>query len=310
MLILLGRLVGARAAHLSQRRISSKPPRGVTREHARPLHYRALEKPRGTISHRFPQRERAARVSWVPNGDLFVASRYKCMLPHLDRLKVACVCARARALSCFYQWVELPWSHLSRSYCRRENRNAPDMDKDPFQGPRLGSTGFFFRCCALISRVQRWVFYRVAPAHIGRARTVACVRRRGASSFFSLRFESDGMFCYPCSERMPSRSPGSATPSSAFAPINLDCLLMNAQTAKERPFVCAEGVHARTCARGRGAEVISRGSESASVVNPGLGHAPGFRGLLRLLIQTLISPPQTPAQSAQCRPWLVSQTDQ
>lgn len=71
-------------------------------------------------------------------------------------------------------------------------------------------------------------------------------------------------------------------------------------------------VHVRVhvCVRERDAEVISQGSESASVVNPGLGHAPGFRGLLQLLIQTLISPPQTPAQSAQCRPWLVSQTDQ
>lgn len=87
------------------------------------------------------------------------------------------------------------------------------------------------------------------------------------------------MFCYPCSERMPSRSPGSATPSSAFTPINLDCLLMNAQTAKERLFVCVDVctcVCMHVCERD--AQVISQGSESASVVNPRLGHAPGFRG--------------------------------
>lgn len=64
------------------------------------------------------------------------------MLPHLDQLKVAGVCARARALSCFYQWVELPSSHLSCSHCRRENKDGPDTDKDPFRGPRLGSTVF------------------------------------------------------------------------------------------------------------------------------------------------------------------------
>lgn len=84
---------------------------------------------------------------------------------------------------------------------------------------------------------------------------------------------------------------------------------MNAQTAKDRLLVSVH-VRVHACVCERDAEVISQGSESASVVNPGLGHAPGFRGLLQLLIQTLISPPQTPAQSAQCRPWLVSQTDQ
>lgn len=60
--------------------------------------------------------------------------------------------------------------------------------------------------------------------------------------------------------------------------------------------------------RARVAPVISRESESAS--RHGTRRAPGHSSILQLLIQTLISPRQTLAQSAQCRPWLVRQTDQ
>lgn len=144
------------------------------------------------------------------------------------------------------------------------------------------------------------VFYVAAEhrAHIGSARTGGGVKRRSVSSLFSLHFQSDGIFCYPCSVRTPSLSPSSATPAAASATINLHCVCV-----RVRAYVCERE-------REGDAQVISQGSESAGVVNPVLGHAPGLCGLLQLLIQTLISLPQTPAQSAQCRPWLASQTDQ
>lgn len=87
--------------------------------------------------HLFSQCEREGWVSQVPNGDLFVESHYKCMLPHLDQLKVAGVCARARALSCFYQWLELPSSHLSCSYCYSKIRMVRRQIKIHFEGPAL-----------------------------------------------------------------------------------------------------------------------------------------------------------------------------
>uniref|UniRef100_A0A7N9AK39 Sidekick cell adhesion molecule 2a n=1 Tax=Mastacembelus armatus TaxID=205130 RepID=A0A7N9AK39_9TELE len=94
---------------------------------------------------------------------------------------------------------------------------------------------------------------------------------------FTVSIRFNFLYPLPFSERLPSHSPISTTPSSAFATINLGCELVWMGVEKER----------------------ERGSSN----QPRTGHATGLGGLLQLLIQTLIiddvppyfkmEPPQT-----------------